>query len=153
MKDHFIKLFNYDKYTNLKIAESIIAQNGPEKPLGLMAHLLTAEKVWLRRINGEYKIEVVLWPTWPADELELIINETHASWQLYLETLTEQDLQKPITYVNFQGNEYTMRVVDIITHVINHGTHTRAQAGVHLRLAGAEQLPVTDFAYYITNMI
>jgi uncharacterized damage-inducible protein DinB len=153
MKDHFIKLFNYDKYTNLKIAESIIAQNGPEKPLGLMAHLLTAEKVWLRRINGEYKIEVVLWPTWPADELELIINETHASWQLYLETLTEQDLQKPITYVNFQGNEYTMRVVDIITHVINHGTHTRAQAGVHLRLAGAEQLPVTDFAYYITNII
>ncbi|MBC7399911.1 MAG: DinB family protein [Mucilaginibacter sp.] len=153
MKDHFIKLFNYDKYTNQKIAETIVATNGPEKPLGLMAHLLTAEKVWLRRINGEYKISVVLWPTWPADELELIINETHASWIDYLNTLTDADLQKLITYQNFQGHEYTMRVVDIITHVINHGTHTRAQVGVHLRLAGAEQLPVTDFAYYITNII
>jgi uncharacterized damage-inducible protein DinB len=151
MKDHFIKLFNYDKYTNQKIAESIIAANGPEKPLGLMAHLLTAEKVWLRRINGEYKIEVVLWPTWPADELEQVINENHALWLTYLENLTEAELAKPITYVNFQGNEFTMRVIDIITHVINHGTHTRAQAGVHLRLAGAEQLPVTDFSFYVIN--
>jgi uncharacterized damage-inducible protein DinB len=60
MKDHFIKLFNYDKYTNQKISETIIAANGPEKPLQLMAHLLTAEKVWLRRLNGEYKVSVVL---------------------------------------------------------------------------------------------
>jgi uncharacterized damage-inducible protein DinB len=152
MKDYFIKLFNYDKYTNQKIAETIVAANGPEKPLQLMAHLLTAEKVWLRRLNGAYKVSVVLWPTWQANELEPVISETYASWINYLNTLTDADLEKAITYQNFQGNEFTMRVVDIITHVINHGTHTRAQAGVHLRLAGAEQLPVTDFAFYINTI-
>lgn len=152
MKDYFIKLFNYDKYTNQKITETIVAANGPEKPLQLMAHLLTAEQVWLRRLNGEYKISVVLWPTWQAGELEPVINDTHASWMSYLNNFTDADLEKTITYQNFQGLEFTMRLVDIITHVINHGTHTRAQAGVHLRLAGAEQLPVTDFSFYINTI-
>jgi uncharacterized damage-inducible protein DinB len=92
------------------------------------------------------------WPTWQANELEPVISETYALWINYLNTLTDADLEKAITYQNFQGNEFTMRVVDIITHVINHGTHTRAQAGVHLRLAGAEQLPVTDFAFYINTI-
>jgi uncharacterized damage-inducible protein DinB len=153
MKDYFIKLFNYNKYTNHKIAETITTANGPEKPVQLMAHLLTAEQVWLRRLNGEYKMEVVLWPTWPADELEQVINNNHTLWSNYLNTLTDADLERTITYQNFQGNEYTARIADIITHVINHGTHTRAQAGVHLKLAGIEALPVTDFIHYVYSIV
>jgi uncharacterized damage-inducible protein DinB len=152
MKDYFISLFKYNQYTNNKITEAIIAANGPEKTLDLMGHLLTAEQVWLRRLNGEHKVEVVLWPKWPADKLEGVVADNSALWLNHLNKMDDADFEKSITYINFQGKEFTMGIRDILTHVINHGTHTRAQIGVHLKLAGVEKLPVTDFSYYKTSV-
>ncbi|MES2809926.1 MAG: DinB family protein [Bacteroidota bacterium] len=152
MKDYFLSLFEYNLYTNNKISEAIIAANSPQKALDLMGHLLTAEQVWVRRLKGEYKVEVVLWPKWTADKFADIIESNYQLWKEYLATAAEADIDGPITYRNFQDKEFTMRVRDIITHVINHGTHTRAQIGVHLKLAGVETLPVTDFSYYKTSV-
>lgn len=152
MKDYFISLFRYNQYTNDKIAETIIAAKGPEKPLDLMGHLLTAEQVWLRRLNGEQKLDIVLWPKWPVGKLKDVIYDNSALWLSYLSNLDDPDYSKNVTYINFQGTEFTMQVSDIITHVINHGTHTRAQIGVHLKLAGVEKLPTTDYSYYKTSV-
>jgi uncharacterized damage-inducible protein DinB len=152
MKDYFIPLFEYNQYTNNKIAETILAANGPEKALDLIGHLLTAEQVWLRRLNGEQKVEVVLWPKWPVEKLEGVIADNSAVWLSYLSKMIDADFAKSITYINFQGKEFTMRITDILTHVINHGTHTRAQIGVYLKLAGVKKLPVTDFSYYKTSV-
>lgn len=152
MKEYFFSLFRYNKYTNDKIAETIIAANGPEKPLDLMGHLLTAEQVWLRRINGEQKVDIVLWPKWPVEKLKGVIADNSALWLSYLSTMDDADFCKRVTYINFQGKEFTMQVSDIIAHVVNHGTHTRAQIGVHLKLAGVEKLPTTDYSYYKTSV-
>jgi uncharacterized damage-inducible protein DinB len=152
MNDYFTSLFEYNQYTNSKIAEAIAAAKAPQKALDLMGHLLTAEQVWLRRLNGEREVEIVLWPKWPVDKLESIIANNSSLWLSYLNKMASADFGKSVTYINFQGKEFTMGIRDIITHVINHGTHTRAQIGVHLKLAGLETLPITDFSYYKTSI-
>ncbi|WP_184549934.1 DinB family protein [Mucilaginibacter sp. FT3.2] len=76
-------------------------------------------------------------------------NEYHEEWLTYLERLPDADFDKMVSYQNSLGESYQCTVSDILTHVINHGTHTRAQAGQQLKLAGTENLPVTDYNYYI----
>ncbi len=48
------------------------------------------------------------------------------------------DFEKTISYKNSKGDDFKNRLTDILTNVINHGTHHRAQAGQHLKLAGFE---------------
>ncbi|MFD2146929.1 DinB family protein [Mucilaginibacter antarcticus] len=153
MRDYFKPLFEYNRYVNTQIAQSIISSSQPQKALDLMGHLLTAEQVWIRRLKGEHKIDIVLWPKWPATIFVELIDGNHKLWTDYLDTITDDYIKNQyINYQNFQGKEFTMRVSDVITHVINHGTHTRAQIGVHLRHNGVEGLPITDFSYYKTTI-
>ena len=148
MKDYFIRLFNYDKYSNLLMTEMIVNAGGPERPVQLIAHLLAAQQVWLTRCKGE-PFTGILWPEWKADALEQAIHDNHRGWINFLDYLSPDDFDKIISYRNFKGDSWENKLTDILAHVINHGTHHRAQAGQHLILAGVETLPITDYIFYI----
>lgn len=152
MKDHFIRLFNYDHYANHKITQAILIANTPEKSVQLMAHLLTAEEVWLNRCLGKPATSVVLWPDGNASDFEQRIDEIHTNWLAYLDNLTDGDFNQQVSYANMAGDPFITRLDDILMHVINHGTHTRAQAGQHLKLEGIETLPPTDYIYYVRSL-
>ncbi|MDB5154777.1 MAG: hypothetical protein JWR54_3528, partial [Mucilaginibacter sp.] len=55
-----------------------------------------------------------------------------------------------ISYKNLKGDDFENKLSDVLAHLINHGTHHRAQVGQHLKLAGVE-LPNTDYIFYIRN--
>ncbi|HWZ04234.1 MAG TPA: DinB family protein [Mucilaginibacter sp.] len=149
MKDHFKSLFNYDRFANGQIADLIIKINNPEKPVKLMAHLLAAQQVWLNRCKRLPVIVGGVWPAWPAETFAGIIAENNTAWLSFLDTLQPQDFDNIISYRNLRGESYQNKLSDILTHVINHGTHHRAQAGQHLIAAGVEQLPPTDYIFFI----
>jgi uncharacterized damage-inducible protein DinB len=149
MKDHFIQLFNYDHYANLIIAETITKANNTEKAVELMAHLLAAQQVWLSRCKGEQVTGQVLWPDWKADTFEQLISDNHSGWINFLEQLSPGDLEKSISYKNLKGDPFENKLIDILTHVINHGTHHRAQAVQQLKFDGVDALPLTDYIAYI----
>ncbi len=151
MKDYFIRLFNYDKWANQAVLNAIREADGPEKPVRLMAHLLAAQQIWLGRCKGEPVIGAALWPDWEADKFERLIRDNSDAWLNYLNTVTTADFEKNIYYKNLKGIAYQNKLVDILTHVINHGTHHRAQAGQQLKFAGAETLPITDYIFYIRD--
>jgi uncharacterized damage-inducible protein DinB len=149
MKAYFIKLFNYDQFENHAILETIIAGGNTQKPMQLMAHLLAAQQVWLSRCCGEPVFNGVLWPDWTDTQLKQTIDEKHNNWINYLNTLKPDDFEKIIPYKSLAGVAYDNKLVDILTHVINHGTHHRAQAGQQLKFAGIESLPPTDYIFYV----
>ncbi|MDB5109728.1 MAG: hypothetical protein JWR67_842 [Mucilaginibacter sp.] len=151
MKTYFTQLFDYDRFANLLILETILTANEPQKPVQLMAHLLTAQQVWLSRCKCEPAIAVALWPDWPSDQLGQMINNNHRAWIDYMNTLNEDDFDKLISYKNLQGIPFENKLVDMLTQVINHGTHHRAQAGQQLKFAGVEKLPITDYIFYIRD--
>jgi len=154
MKSHLINLFNYDKYVNELIINAINTAGQPEKPVQLMAHLLAAQQVWLNRCLGYAPAKVELWPalgTAPGDLLSLS-NSNHQAWVNFLLDMNEIEFNRMIAYKNMQGESFENRLADIVNHVINHGTHHRAQIGQLLKLAGVENLPVTDYIFYVRQL-
>ncbi len=151
MKDHFIKLFNYDKYANALISNAINAAGGPDKPVQLMAHLLAAQIVWVSRCLYMPPPNVDLWPQLGDKRFDFpaIITSNHSMWITCLNTFKETDFDKIVQYKRLNGDSYENQLSDIITHVINHGTHHRAQIGQLLKQAGFENLPNTDYIAYL----
>jgi uncharacterized damage-inducible protein DinB len=148
MKDHFLKLFAYDKFENEAILTGMIATHSPGNTERIMAHLLSAQQVWLNRCKGIASTSpIVLWPEWKTDTFENILGDNHKGWVGYLNGPI--DLEQVVAYKNSQGTGYKNTLLDILTHVINHGTHHRAQIGQHLKLAGLEKLPNTDYISFL----
>ncbi|BAU54683.1 DinB family protein [Mucilaginibacter gotjawali] len=149
MKDYFLNLFNYDRFANELITETIIKGNNPEKPVKLMAHLFAAQQIWLSRCADFPGAPGTTWPDWQADAFAGIMETNNARWLRFLEGLEPADFDRIISYKTLKGDSYQNKLVDILTHVINHGTHHRAQAGQHLIAAGFETLPPTDYIFFV----
>jgi uncharacterized damage-inducible protein DinB len=148
MKTYFINLFNYDRYANGLILGTILKANSPEKPVQLMAHLLAAQQIWYNRCNELPAIGGALWPDWKADTFEQLINDNHRKWIDFLSATDDLAFEKQVKYQNSKGDTFNNKLSDVLAHLVNHGTHHRAQAGQHLKLAGID-LPNTDYIFYI----
>jgi len=149
MKNYFLKLIDYDHHTNQTLAKLIIETGEPEKAVKLMAHMLMAQKVWFNRCNYLPPPGNALWPDWKADTFEQTINDNHTAWVDFLSSLDDTAFENIIYYKNLRGDSYENKLEDIMAHLINHGTHHRAQIGQELKLAGVEKLPITDYIFYI----
>jgi len=152
MKNHFIRLFDCDKYANEVIAKLILNCNNSEKATQLMAHLLAAQQIWFNRCNNLPASTSPLWPDWQAGTFPQIIQNNYDAWSKFIAGLSETDFNSRINYQNSKGDEFNEELVDILTHVINHGTHHRAQAGQYLKLAGLENLPLMDYILYVRSL-
>lgn len=149
MKTHFIKLFHYNRFANDLLLKAVIDAKAPQKPLQLLGHLLTAEQVWYDRCHGLPNKFTSPWFDYTIEECVQLVPESNDQWIGYLNEQTDADFDKIIKYQNFRGDDLQDSLVDILTHVINHGTHTRAQIGQQLKLTGVESLPITDYSYYL----
>jgi len=116
-----------------------------------MSHLFTAQQTWLKRCKALPAPGGPLWPEdWEPETFASIIDNTHQEWVEYLETLAEEDFDKVVSYESSAGR-FQNTLSDIIAHVINHGTHHRAQVGQYLKLSGV-QLPLTDYILYVRQL-
>jgi uncharacterized damage-inducible protein DinB len=149
MKDYFIKLFNYDRFANLQTLDCILAANQSLKAVQLMAHLLAAQQIWLKRCQQLPAPGGALWPDWPASEFKAMIESNYAGWINFLEQASNADFGNPVVYQNLKGESFENSLSDILAHLINHGTHHRAQIGQQLKLSGLEQLPISDYIFYL----
>ena len=149
MNEYFLRLLDYDKYANELILDGIFETKEPELPVQLMAHLLAAQQVWYNRCKYLPHTNVVLWPDWKADTLQQIINDNYIGWADFLNTCEPADFEQIITYKDTRGDAHENTLSDILAHMFNHGTHHRAQIGQHLKLAGLEKLPITDYIAYL----
>lgn len=146
-------MFKYSHFANCALLKAITDAGNPRGAINLMAHLLAAERRWLDRVNDvEPYPNAELWPKdYTIEHCTHLVNEYNEEWLGFLERITEEDLNRIILYQNALGSNQTS-VSDILTHVINHGTHTRAQAGQQLKLTSTEALPITDYVYYLRQL-
>lgn len=148
MKTYFIQLTNYDRYANLLLLETLIKTGETEKAVELLAHLLSAQQVWLSRLEGKPVTGHVLWPDWKPGIFKQLINDNYQRLINFLDYSAPDDFDKTISYTDLKGSSHENKLSDILAHYFNHGTHHRAQAGQHLKLAGAD-LPNTDYIFYL----
>lgn len=151
MLNYFKKMFDYDRFASHKIVDVILTSGLTGKPVGVMAHALAAQQIWVLRCKGLPAPGGPLWPEWPAEELPALIDKNYAEWIEYLDSIEDGNIHDTITYKNLAGVDFSTVLHDIIAHVINHGTHHRGQVGALLKAEGIE-IPALDYILYVRTL-
>src|SRR5262245_7247930 len=118
--------------------------------LRLLGHLLAAEHVWLSRFLGRPAGHPV-WPQLDIAGCTSLAQENASGYLDLIAGLGEADLVRPIHYRNTRDEEFTTRLIDILTHVVIHGAYHRGQIA---RVLGASAGPAvsTDFITFARNV-
>jgi uncharacterized damage-inducible protein DinB len=134
--DYLHRLFAYNDWANREVLAALRSSaNPPTRSLKLIAHVLSAEGLWLARINQE-KPSLPVWPELTLAQCEAEANKLGISWSSYLDDCEEFGLSQQIKYVNSIGESWTSQVDDILLHVITHSAYHRGQIASDMRAAG-----------------
>ncbi|MCB1218669.1 DinB family protein [bacterium] len=139
------RLLHHDMWANHRAIEmSRALPEESERCRKLMAHILTSKKMWLGRIHDTQDGKLDSWPDLSWQQVDDLLAEMNVAVPAYLDSLSEDDLSRVISYVNPRGMNISVRLGDIITHSMLHGQYHRAQIATSVREAGGEPV-MTDF--------
>jgi len=151
-------LFDYTEWANrhvLDAAEALSEEDlkrdfkiSHDSIFGTLAHMAGAEWVWLERWYG--RSHPYLWAAHDFPDIKVMRSrwqEVEASRQAYLEQLSEEQLDKDLSYKNIKGESITLQLVTQLQHVVNHATLHRGQVVGMIRQLGVKP-PAVDLLYY-----
>lgn len=142
------QLLEYDQWANQRIFQAIRTIDQPEidpEIIRLFSHLLTAQVVWLNRIQQK-PLPPEIWPVLSFEKIEEHLEENPTR----LRSLIPQK-EEVIHYKNSKGDEFKNSVEEILVHLTIHGQHHRAQIASLLRKAGITP-PGTDFIFFLRTL-
>jgi uncharacterized damage-inducible protein DinB/uncharacterized protein YciI len=143
-----LQLLEYDRWANTRLARSLgeHEQLLPEARR-LWAHIVGTSELWYERVaGGDYK-RIKVWPEGvPHAELARRFDHVSERWRTHLAAATAAELARRVSFVNSAGRDCSDTLTDIVQHLVNHGTHHRAQIALRLREAG---LKPDDLDYII----
>jgi len=148
MQAYFKQLFEYDRWASRALLEKFehqFPQN--ERIYELLSHLTSAQRIWLDRCLNVPQ-GAILWDNRLPDEMRDDVENYHMAWVDLINQLPEADFDNNITYTNSRGETFTNRLCNIITHVINHGTHHRGEMMILMKEEGFV-LPNIDYITYV----
>jgi uncharacterized damage-inducible protein DinB len=130
-------------------------------------HILFAEWLWLKRWQGtsprasspDPNVTSATWkalspggiPT-PRElttiaELKSFGEAIERERQEFLSTLSDSTLQAPLGFKDMTGTPHSQPLVQLLQHVVNHGSYHRGQVATMLRQVGAEPVAL-DMAFF-----
>jgi uncharacterized damage-inducible protein DinB len=146
--EHLRRQFAYDEWANREVLARLRSSVRPAaRPLQLLAHILSAERLWLERIRKQPQ-SLPVWPDFTLDQCESQIAELAQLWRTLLNQLDSEGLSAKVTYKNSKGEPWNSTVEDILTHVLLHSAYHRGQIAIQMRTAG-EQPAYTDFIHAV----
>jgi uncharacterized damage-inducible protein DinB len=145
-KDYFLRMFHYDYWANQEcVAACRAVAPASAKALRFLAHIGSAEKLWLERLQ-QVPQSAAVWPDSTVEQCSVLLDEMGSAWKSYLNSLSATDFEKKIDYRNSKGEPWSSRVDDILLHVLMHSAYHRGQVALEMRSAGV-QPAYTDFIH------
>ena len=127
MLEHISSLFSYDHWANREVLSSLRCVNGPPaRSINLLAHVVSAERLWLERLLVR-KQTLPVWPPFTLEECKFEVDQLPSLWKSYLTSLGEAGLSESIAYRNTKGESFTSRKQDILLHVVMHSAYHRGK--------------------------
>ena len=146
MKEYFLKLYQYNAWSNQRVLNSIQRQNvNDEKILSVMGHVVAAQFLWLHRIKALPPPDVKLWGTYTLPQLITLSEEAGKQWLAFVQS--NDNFNRELTYTNYVGDPYVNNVETIMIHLVNHSSYHRGQIAMLLRQKGFEPIN-TDLITY-----
>lgn len=153
-------MFAYDYWANRECLAAMRAARAiSPDTVGRMAHILSAQKLWLERILKQRQ-SMLVWPGSTIEECMALADEMSSAWRSYLMQLTSQlttqlgthvppmSLDDRVEYRNSKGESWSSRVEDVLTHVLLHSAYHRGQIALQMRASGVEPA-YTDFIHAV----
>ena len=152
MLQEFQRLFAYDAWANREVLSGLAALDAaPARPVQLLAHILSAERLWLERLQNKPQSYPV-WPDFPISQCKAQADQLEQLWTVYISQLTEDVLLHTVDYKNSKGEYWSNSVLDILMHVVMHAAYHRGQIAAALR--GAGHTPVyTDLVHAVRQKL
>ena len=148
MLEHISSLFSYDDWANREVLSSLRAVDGPPaRSINLLAHIVSAERLWLERLLMQ-KQTLPVWPPFTLEQCKSEVDQLPGLWKSYLASLGEAGLSEPVTYRNTKGESFTSRKQDVLLHVVMHSAYHRGQIAADVRAAGFTPA-YTDFIHAV----
>jgi uncharacterized damage-inducible protein DinB len=142
------RLFSYDHWANREVLTALEGTGDPlPQVLRLLAHILSAERLWLQRLQHQPQT-LPVWPDFTLAQCRREMENLHGLWNGYLSTLGEADLPATIAYKNSKGESWTSRKEEVLQHVVIHSAHHRGQIVALLRVSGHTP-PYIDFIHAV----
>ena len=153
------ELYLYNHWANQRTVDSVAALSTEKftRDMGnsfssvrdTLAHILSAEWIWLERWHGRFPKSML-----PASDFPTV-ETLRRRWELvdhdlnrFLETLTPERLREPLAYLNRAGERFSYRLWQQMAHVVNHSSYHRGQVTTLLRQLGAEPNGTDFLSYY-----
>jgi uncharacterized damage-inducible protein DinB len=148
MLEHIRRLFSYDEWANREVLSSLQALAvPPARSINLLAHIVSAEKLWLERLLVR-KQTLAVWPQFTLEQCKLEVDQLPGLWKSYLTSLGEAGLSALLIYRNTKGESFTSQKQDILLHVVMHSAYHRGQIATDIRAAGFTPAN-TDFIHAV----
>jgi uncharacterized damage-inducible protein DinB len=147
--EYFTRLFEHSRWATARILRLLEKLPSVEpKVLGWFAHILSAERIWLLRLQETDSSAVPIWPNLSLQDIETLAADVAAGYATYLGALTTDRLDHAVSYRNSKGTLFQNRVEDILTHVALHGAYHRGQIAAAVRAGGIEPVN-TDYITFL----
>jgi uncharacterized damage-inducible protein DinB len=111
-----------------------------------LQHIVSAQATWLARVRSN----VAPVPLDTREELRAAYMSTHRAWLDAVGEMDDGDWTRAIDYVDSSGAPQRTTFGQIISHVVNHGTHHRAETGLLLGMDGHSPGDM-DFVYFVRD--
>lgn len=157
--DEARELFAYGRWANALVFEAAsglseqqlhhsVASSFPSV-CATLAHIVSAEWVWLRRWLGESPGQMPDWVSNPVyGELRARLTSVEQEREGLLAGLSDADLGRTISYRRLAGQAHSDPLGNLMRHVVNHSTYHRGQVVTQLRQLGHTP-PGTDLILYL----
>lgn len=108
-----------------------------ESVRGNLAHTTVAQGLWLSRWTGERSGAVdLLREATSFRDLRKGFDASHAGMRAFVASLGEHDMDRVVRYRDTRGDEQQGVLWRMMAHVVNHGTHHRAETSLLLTMLG-----------------
>ena len=147
-REFFIKRWEYDRWATDQIISSMKGQKvTDEYCLQSLSHLLNVNKVWLDRMkNGSSGVSMN--GRMNLEECERFSDILNTDILEFVRNQHPDHLFSKCRYKNTKDKIFDNSYMEILTQMLNHGEHHRAQIVLRMRNIGAIP-PATDYILYI----
>lgn len=119
-----------------------------------LAHIVSAEWVWLRRWLGESPLQMPDWLSEPSlATLQDELRRNEAERRAFLDRIDDETVAATIHYRSIKGDPFSLPLGETMLHCANHSTYHRGQLVTMLRQAGAHAVPSTDYSLFVRDLI